>query len=92
VRGDTDIVCPDPSVLAGRSPWDNLLCHSSDLLGLTDTSSMSDVGLDNIDTASFKVGSAVKTCEQPLTKLVSQQKPDIYLQQTYSNWNRCLIV
>jgi hypothetical protein len=53
---------------------------------------MSDVGLDNIDTASFKVGSAVKTCEQPLTKLVSQQKPDIYLQQTYSNWNRCLIV
>lgn len=72
MRSDTNIVCPGLSAI-DRMPHDSdLLGHGSDLLCLTDTSSMSDIRLNDIDTSSLEIRSAVKTCEQSFSELTSQ--------------------
>ena len=72
MRGDTYVVCPGLSAI-DRMPHDSdSLGHGSDLLGLTDTSSMSDIRLNDIDASSLEVRSTVKTCEQTLSELSSQ--------------------
>jgi hypothetical protein len=76
---------PYPVSIRSQARGDvDLLGHGSDLLGLADTSSMCDIRLDDINTASFEVRSAIKTCEQSLSELISQLvsvKQSLYSQQ-----------
>ena len=52
----------------------DVLCHGGDLLSLTDTTSMGNVGLDDVDTPGLKVRSAVETGEQSFSKLSGQRR------------------
>jgi hypothetical protein len=54
MRRDANVIC---------------LCHDGDLLGLGDTSRMSDVRLSNIDTSLLEVRSVVFPSEQTFSEL-----------------------
>lgn len=60
------------SLLLYANDIDDSLGHGSDLLGLADTSSMSNIRLNDVDTASLEVRSAIKTREQSFPELTSQ--------------------